>query len=768
MIKKYPERGRIDVIVRKRPLNEIEISRGDKDIVVCNNDCGIIREYKCKIDGTSFVEEHEFKVDRFYDEKADNEQIYNEYVKPLVECAFVENMTCSCFTYGQTGSGKTYTMIGSRITNPKLIDSDQKVVAGIYEYAANDIYRIIKERGLSRQIDVVLSFFEIYSGKLYDLLQNRKPLESLDNGKNEVIIRDLSAKTVNSKDELVELMLSGLNLRKIGQNSQNDRSSRSHALLRIELKNKETSKLHGTTPLFMLINKHKLQTFVNSQNTFTNTQVYTNNVGSLVFIDLAGSERGADSLGIYHTPDKSRSAKQSFERQSTTKSLFGESVVSKASFEGTCINKSLLALKECIRAMESEKHHVPFRDSELTKVLRDIFLRESKNVMIANLSPSNRCFDQTINTMRYASKVKSFKVNTTNCGNNSNGSVNANGTYSTIGNNNASGSGNGNSSVVVNGTNSTICSDNSNSNCNGSANGHGNTKSSAKASNNSKVSNNSKASTNSNCSGSVTSSPNTTSRSANRTNINSVAGVNGTTNAINKSTSPQPTKPINKYKDLLKSTFSCRLGREAKRSNPNSSNGTPESVNNNGMDLDKTTADDNKITADDNKITLDDSNFDDAKATVDDANNSLDGDFSTGTTAGTNGDAAPDSLDADDNGGDFDFKSQLDTVLMQNVNNTMGDLDFILGNLELNEANTALYRHLVGSLPDTLDRNKLTSLDSIEKITEMYQMYNRISILSRCVQSPDTIQHVSNVLRVEFKLLLHLKQLIDCCFNQEI
>ncbi|UKK01850.2 kinesin-like protein [Theileria orientalis] len=686
MIKKYPERGRIDVIVRKRPLNELEISRGDKDIVVCNNDCGIIREYKYKLDGTSFIEEHEFKVDRFYDERADNEQIYNEYVKPLVECAFLENMTCSCFTYGQTGSGKTYTMIGSRITDPKLIDSDPKVVAGIYEYAANDIYRIIKERGLSSKINVVLSFFEIYSGKLYDLLQNRKPLESLDNGKNEVIIRDLSAKIVNSKDELVELMLSGLNLRKIGQNSQNDRSSRSHALLRIELKNKETGKLHG----------------------------------SLVFIDLAGSERGADSLGIYHTPDKSRSSKQPFERQSTNKSLFGESVVSKASFEGTCINKSLLALKECIRAMESEKHHVPFRDSELTKVLRDIFVRESKNVMIANLSPSNRCFDQTINTMRYASKVKSFKVNTTS-GSNGNSNSNCN----------SNGNGNGNS----------------NANCNGNSNGNRNV--------------NTNANSNGNGNGSVTSSPISISRSTTRTNGNNSSTINGVTNTINKANSLQPTKPSNKYKELLKSTFSCRFGRESKRGNPNSSNVTPELVTSNSMDLDKELVDDAKAT-----FIGDNSNNG-----IISTSTSISTDNENCTSDCTNNDAVhnsvpvTNSLDANDKGVDYDFKSQLDTVLMQNVNNTMVDLDSILGNLELNEANSELYNHLVSSLPDTLDRNQLNQLDHIEKITEMYQMYNRISILSRCVQSPDAIQHVSNVLRVEFKLLLHLKQLIDSCFS---
>ncbi|XP_952029.1 kinesin-like protein, putative [Theileria annulata] len=349
MARKASEKGRIDVIVRKRPLSEQEISRGDKDIVVCNYDSAIIREFKYKIDGTSFIEEHEFKVDRFYDEKADNELIYNEYVKPLVESAFREGKTCSCFTYGQTGSGKTYTMIGSKIDNGNNTNNTVGDI-GIYEYAANDIYEISKEPQFNGKVEVVVSFYEIYCGKLYDLLQNRKLLESLDNGKNEVVIKDLSERVVSSKEELVDLMLEALNLRKIGQNSQNDRSSRSHALLRIELRH------------------------------------LNNTIGSMLFIDLAGSERAADSV----------------------------SMCRQVQIDGAGINRSLLALKECIRAMDLDRIHIPFRNSELTKVLRDVFMGDSRNVMIANICPSFQSCEQTLNTLRYATKVKAFKSNSLN------------------------------------------------------------------------------------------------------------------------------------------------------------------------------------------------------------------------------------------------------------------------------------------------------------------------------------------------------------------
>lgn len=104
-------------------------------------------------------------------------------------------------------------------------------------------------------------------------------------------------------------------------------------------------------------------------------------VGKLLLVDLAGSERAQDT----QSNDRNRR------------------------MEGAEINKSLLALKECIRALDSGAGHVPFRASKLTMVLRDSFLNKTsaKIVMIACINPGSSSADHTLNTLRYADRLKS-------------------------------------------------------------------------------------------------------------------------------------------------------------------------------------------------------------------------------------------------------------------------------------------------------------------------------------------------------------------------
>jgi kinesin family protein 2/24 len=103
--------------------------------------------------------------------------------------------------------------------------------------------------------------------------------------------------------------------------------------------------------------------------------------GKMSFIDLAGSERGAD---VTDTNKQTR-------------------------MDGAEINKSLLALKECIRALDQDKKHTPFRGSKLTLVLKDSFTGNCKTVMIGNISPAHTSCEHTLNTLRYADRVKELK-----------------------------------------------------------------------------------------------------------------------------------------------------------------------------------------------------------------------------------------------------------------------------------------------------------------------------------------------------------------------
>eukprot|EP00964_Phaeocystis_antarctica_P120821 scaffold84557_cov56-Phaeocystis_antarctica.AAC.1 len=103
-------------------------------------------------------------------------------------------------------------------------------------------------------------------------------------------------------------------------------------------------------------------------------------LGRLSLVDLAGSERAADASS----------------KDRTTR------------LEGAEINKSLLCLKECIRSLDSNSGHTPFRGSKLTQVLRDSFVGRAKTAMVATVSPGSSAAEYTLNTLRYAQRVKEF------------------------------------------------------------------------------------------------------------------------------------------------------------------------------------------------------------------------------------------------------------------------------------------------------------------------------------------------------------------------
>ena len=322
---------KIQVIVRKRPLNSKEISKGDQDILhLASSATLVVREQKLKVDLTKFIEEHHFTFDGVYNEETSNQDLYISAVQPIVQASF-QGAKVTCFAYGQTGSGKTFTMMGEG-SSP-----------GLYLLAARDLFFYRDQ--YFRNIKFTVSFYEIYCGKLHDLLNDRNQLFAREDAKQNVNIVGLQNKPVETVDNLMKLIGTGMEVRTTGQTGANDDSSRSHAILEINLRQGKAV------------------------------------VGKMSFIDLAGSERGADVSGADF----------------------------KTRIDGAEINKSLLALKECIRALDQEKRHTPFRGSKLTQVLKDSFLGNCRTVMIANVSPGLLSCEHTLNTLRYADRVKELK-----------------------------------------------------------------------------------------------------------------------------------------------------------------------------------------------------------------------------------------------------------------------------------------------------------------------------------------------------------------------
>jgi len=325
---------RIRVVVRKRPLNRREARRGELDVVeAVSRRTMLMHETRQKVDLTRYTETHEFRFDDVFDHTCDTALVYRHTTRPLVDSVF-EGRRATVFAYGQTGSGKTHTMMGGP-TSP-----------GLYVLAAEDIFSRLREDRHSR-LRAVVSFFEIYGGKLFDLLNGRRQLRALADAKEAVVVKGLSEQAVSSVEAMLRVIEHGNAARSTGSTGANADSSRSHAILSISLCDRRSGKP----------------------------------AGKFSFIDLAGSERGADTK---HTDRRTR-------------------------LEGAEINKSLLALKECIRSLYQEHDHLPFRGSKLTQVLRDGFVGDSLTVMIATVSPNASNCDHSLNTLRYAYRVKEIR-----------------------------------------------------------------------------------------------------------------------------------------------------------------------------------------------------------------------------------------------------------------------------------------------------------------------------------------------------------------------
>lgn len=201
---------------------------------------------------------------------------------------------------------------------------------GVQKLVVSDLYagaEIMKEE-TGKMYTFTVTYYEIYNGKVYDLFDYHKEKKVQESKNKQIKIPGLKEVQARSADEMTQLIEYGLGERKTKSTALNDTSSRSHAIGTISIKQ------------------------VNKKNKIISES------GKLLLVDLAGSENAQDS----QSNNKSRRT------------------------EGAEINTSLLSLKECIRAMDQGRSHIPFRRSKLTMVLRDSFIigkKKSHLIMIA-------------------------------------------------------------------------------------------------------------------------------------------------------------------------------------------------------------------------------------------------------------------------------------------------------------------------------------------------------------------------------------------------
>ncbi|XP_059901227.1 kinesin-like protein KIF9 [Gadus macrocephalus] len=265
------------------------------------------------------------------------------------------NGTVLCF--GQTGAGKTYTMTGT---------TESYRQRGIIPRAVEQVFQEVAKR--SDQIfSVQLSYLEVYNDTLTDLLSTlagpqhlaprgpvppRPGLALMEEPGGRVSIRGLSLHPVQSKEEALDLLFEGELNRIMGAHAMNNHSSRSHCIFTLHIQSRSRS-LSGTT-------------FLRSK---------------LSLVDLAGSERLGRTGGAGQTLR-----------------------------EATHINKSLSFLEQTILALaDPRRDHVPFRQSKLTHALKHSLGGNCNTVLVANIYGEETQMDETLSTLRFASRMKSVK-----------------------------------------------------------------------------------------------------------------------------------------------------------------------------------------------------------------------------------------------------------------------------------------------------------------------------------------------------------------------
>ncbi|XP_042583162.1 kinesin-like protein kif7 isoform X1 [Cyprinus carpio] len=301
-----------------------------------------------------------FHCDFVFEDNSTQEEVYTECVQPLIE-AFFHGFNATVFAYGQTGSGKTYTIGEANIS--AFRDDEQ----GIIPRAVAEIFKLLDENDLI-DFSVRVSYMEVYKEVFRDLLEVETASKDIiirEDEKGNVVLCGVKECEVEGLDEVLSLLESGKTARHTGATQMNPHSSRSHTIFTVIMEQRRGGSRAAVGTVQILSSKFH-------------------------FVDLAGSER------ILKTGNTGERLKESIQ-----------------------INSGLLALGNVIGALGDPKRrgtHIPYRDSKITRILKDSLGGNAKTLMIACISPSSSDFDESLNTLNYAKRARNIQNRATvNC-----------------------------------------------------------------------------------------------------------------------------------------------------------------------------------------------------------------------------------------------------------------------------------------------------------------------------------------------------------------
>ena len=284
---------------------------------------------------TTIRNKKNFKFDKVFDTSADQNGVFDGLKISQLVSRVVDGYHATIFAYGQTGSGKTFTMEGYdyKSKNDNRAKSKAPVIKnneniGITQRAVKELFQQVKHKKEKhgKHISVYVSFLQIYSEKVYDLLnlnslnpkKDTKGLRLRWNKKDQFLVENLFIYECQTEEEVLDLFHFGIKNKVVASHNLNQASSRSHAIFTITCECVDPGNVENVI------------------------------VSKLQLVDLAGSER------ISLTGTKGIAAKESID---INKSLF-------------VLRKVIMGLSDASKGGGKDKSHIPYRDSKLTSLLK--------------------------------------------------------------------------------------------------------------------------------------------------------------------------------------------------------------------------------------------------------------------------------------------------------------------------------------------------------------------------------------------------------------
>ncbi|XP_038198335.1 kinesin-like protein KIFC2 isoform X2 [Arvicola amphibius] len=285
--------------------------------------------------------QHRFRLDWVFPPDASQEEVFRQLEPAVLSC--LQGYSVCIFTYGQTGTGKTYSMEGPP-EDPGI--------------APRALQLLFREMGTGGHHHVTLSMVEIYNEAVRDLLATGPPerlvVRQGPAGQGGIQVAGLTHWDVPNLETLHQMLSLGRSNRATAATVMNQHSSRSHALVTLTLRSASPPRAQGST-------------------------------GTLHLVDLAGSERVWKAGVASPLPRDPNGARRLREAQA--------------------INRSLLALGGVMAALRARRPHVPFRDSQLTRLLQPALGAGTTAVLLLQISTRTEDLGETICSLKFAERV---------------------------------------------------------------------------------------------------------------------------------------------------------------------------------------------------------------------------------------------------------------------------------------------------------------------------------------------------------------------------